>query len=121
MLQRVWFIAILVLVAVNSDVEAAGQPKQRGQATTGRGAAQAIKKLDTDGDGQLSKSEFDAARSKGTVRSKRKAGAARGKGFNRLDTNGDGLLSPAELKKLKELRNRRPGGAKSGARGSLPN
>jgi hypothetical protein len=123
MFQRGWIVATMILVAATSDAgaaPAAGRPQKPGQAGAGKGAAQVIKRLDADKDGQVSKSEFEAARSKAAARGKGKAGAARGKVFDRLDANGDGSLSAVELKKLQELRNRRAGGAKAGARGRLP-
>ena len=124
MFQRAWIVAtMMALVVVISNLgaaPAAGQSQKPGQAGGGKGAAQVIKKLDTEKDGQLSKSEFEAAKSKAAARGKGKAGAARGKVFDRLDANGDGSLSAAEMKKLQELRNRRAGGAKARARGGLP-
>ena len=123
MLQRGWIVAMIIFVAANSDAWAAPVavgPQKPGQAGGRRGPAQVIKKLDADKDGQLSKSEFEAARSKAAARGKGKAGAARGKVFDRLDANGDGSLSATELKKLQELRNRRAGGAKANTSGGLP-
>jgi EF hand len=116
MFQRAWIVAtMMALVLVISNLgasPAAGQSQKPGQPKAGKGSGQVIKRLDTDKDGQLSKAEFEAAKSKAAARGKGKAGAARGKVFDRLDANGDGSLSPTELKKLQELRNRRPGGAK---------
>jgi hypothetical protein len=124
MYQRAWMVATmmaLVLVISNAGaVPAAGRPQKPGQGGAGKGSGQVMKRLDTDKDGQLSKAEFEAARSKAAARGKGKSGAARGKVFDRLDTNGDGELSATELKKAQELRKRRSGGAKAGAGSGLP-
>jgi hypothetical protein len=124
MLQRGWIVAtMMALVAVTSHAasgQTATRPQQPGQAGAGKGAAQVIKRLDIDKDGQVSKSEFEATKGNAAARGKGKAGAARGKIFDRLDANGDGSLSATELKKLQELRNRRSGGAKTGGRVRQP-
>ena len=120
MFQRAWIVAAMMAIVVvisTGDAPAASELQKPGQKGAGKGSGQVIKKLDTDKDGQLSKAEFEAAKSKAAARGKGKAGAARGKVFDRLDTNGDGSLSAAELKKLQEMRNRR---AKAGSHGGLP-
>lgn len=63
-----------------------------------------FKRIDTDGDGKLSREEFRAfieKASKGKLADKPEL---IDKLFERLDTNGDGYLSPAEFKKLRDLR-----------------
>jgi hypothetical protein len=59
-------------------------------------SSQMFAKLDTDGDGQISKSEFENALSGGDVNS-----AATDAIFAKLDSNGDGSVSQSELASAK--------------------
>lgn len=71
----------------------------QGQSTTGIGAqspSQLFAKLDTNGDGQISQSEFESALGAAGVDTS-SADAL----FTRLDTNGDGSISESELTSAK--------------------
>lgn len=63
-----------------------------------------FKKLDTNGDGTLSKEEF------AKISERRKNGEGKGKGkgaerlYDKLDTKGDGKLTLDEFRKITELR-----------------
>src|SRR4051794_17108912 len=67
-----------------------------------------FKKLDTNGDGKLSKDELKKLADHLPEKVKEKAGPLVeklvGKGFEKLDSNGDGGLTLEEFKKLSELR-----------------
>jgi hypothetical protein len=77
-----------------------------------------FEKMDTDGDGKISKEEFkkfftQARQGKGKGQGKgKRRGQFADRLFAKLDTNGDGYLSKDELKKLPEMRRqaRGPGG-----------
>ena len=72
-----------------------------------------FKRLDSNGDGKISKEEFAkfAEVMKEKAKDKGKGKNANGKGaeaiFNRLDSNGDGYLSLDEFKKLSEMRHKK--------------
>jgi hypothetical protein len=78
-----------------------------GKAKNGDKLEAMFKKLDTDGDGTLSKEEF----AKMTELRKKAEGKAKGKGvdklFEKLDADGDGKISLDEFKKIKELRQKK--------------
>ena len=62
--------------------------------------AKRVENLDTDGDGKISKAEFETAQAeRKTKRSERKAEM-----FKKLDTNGDGTISQEEWDAAKEAR-----------------
>ena len=92
--------ALMFAVMAPSTAEAAGKKK--------KGGPEAIfKKLDTDGDGKISKTEFAKL---GEVAKKAGKGGKAGKGdklFSKLDTNGDGSLSLEEFKKLGEQKKKK--------------
>lgn len=66
-----------------------------GSASTSGQAALTVSELDTNGDGTISKSEYDAAASEQ---------GAQVQQFAQLDTNRDGKLSSAELKATAKVR-----------------
>jgi hypothetical protein len=78
-----------------------------GQKAKGDKVEMLFKKLDTDGDGTLSKEEF----AKIAELRKKADGKAKGKGvdklFQKLDADGDGKISLDEFKKIKELRQKK--------------
>jgi Ca2+-binding EF-hand superfamily protein len=78
-----------------------------GKAKKGDKMEALFKKLDTDGDGSLSKEEF----AKLAELRKKAEGKAKGKGvdklFQKLDADGDGKISLDEFKKIKELRQKK--------------
>jgi Ca2+-binding EF-hand superfamily protein len=77
-----------------------------------------FKRLDANGDGRVSKAEFEVLTQKLAERGQGKAGGAMGgRLFDRLDVNGDGSLSATEFARLQELRARMQGG---NARPGLP-
>jgi hypothetical protein len=115
MLRKSMIVAMVILVATISRAGAAsteGGSQKPGKGGGNKGSGQVMKKLDTDKDGQVSKSEFEAAKSKGSARGKGKAGAGHGRAFAKIDTNGDGSLSATELKSRQDRKNQRPGGGK---------
>jgi Ca2+-binding EF-hand superfamily protein len=67
-----------------------------------------FKKLDTNGDGTLSKEEFSKI-----AELHKKSGEGKGNGkhveamFNKLDANGDGKLTLEEFRKITELRKKK--------------
>jgi hypothetical protein len=64
-------VAMVILVATISRAGAAsteGGSQKPGKGGGNKGSGQVMKKLDTDKDGQVSKSEFEAAKSKGSAR-----------------------------------------------------
>jgi hypothetical protein len=76
-----------------------------GKANGQRGNPEAVfKKIDTNGDGKLSKDEFRAFIEKATNGTRKEKPELIDKLFERLDENGDGYLSLEEFKKLRELR-----------------
>ena len=68
------------------------QPKQLASATQVPGPSQLFSELDTNGDGQISQSEFETALGNDGI-DKSSADAL----FAKLDTNGDGSISQSEL------------------------
>jgi hypothetical protein len=68
----------------------------QGQATGGTKTSQMFATFDTNGDGQISKSEFDSAFSQAGV-----DGTTTDAAFAKLDANGDGSISQDELAKAK--------------------
>jgi hypothetical protein len=79
----------------------ADQPKKNQ-----RGDPEAVfKRIDTNGDGKISKDEFKAFIEKASKGKKLNAELI-DKLFGRLDTDGDGYLSLEEFKALRDLRDR---------------
>src|SRR5215470_18744440 len=84
---------IVCLALISVDSAESGEAKK---AKKGFGGGDALKKLDTNNDGKISKDEF----------SKFGGGKLAGKTdqiFNKLDADGDGFISQAELAKAKEI------------------
>jgi Ca2+-binding EF-hand superfamily protein len=100
-------IAVTCLTVVHAD-------EDEQKAGSGKKGIPGFKKLDTNGDGKISKEEFaKLATTLGQKFAKLKdnpelAQQVMDKLFDKLDTNGDGFLSPEEFKKgvanLKELK-----------------
>jgi len=107
-------IAVLSVVGLFSASPAFADDKPKGDKAKGKPDPEAMfKRLDSNGDGKISKEEFakfaEIMREK--VKEKGKGKNANGKGvdaiFSRLDTNGDGYLSLEEFKKVSELRQKK--------------
>ena len=90
------------LLMLTGDVSAKAKPAK------GDKIEMMFKKLDTNGDGTLSKEEFSKI-----TELRKKGGEAKGKGkhvealFDKLDTNNDGKLTPDEFRKITELRKKK--------------
>jgi hypothetical protein len=91
---------VLVLSAGGSIADA---PDAKGDVQRGNPEA-VFKKIDTNGDGKLSKDEFRAFINNATKGKLAGKPELIDKLFDRLDTNGDGFLSLDEFKKLRDLR-----------------
>ncbi len=87
-------LALAVALALWTATTVQAQPHQRGE---GRGPGQMIKRLDTNGDGKVSKDEF-----KGPEQI-----------FSRMDADGDGFITDKELTSMRSRR-----GGPRGERGS---
>ncbi|HEX4588697.1 MAG TPA: EF-hand domain-containing protein [Gemmataceae bacterium] len=104
MLRIVCLLSVAGLLASAQDV--AAKPK----AAKGDKIEAMFKKLDTNGDGTLSREEFAKI-----TELRKKGGEAKGKGkgvealFNKLNTSGDGKLTLEEFRKIKELRKKKKG------------
>lgn len=123
MLRRTSFLAITTLMTLGATVAFAvdeprvpgSPPTQNPRAKVGKGGVPILRRLDTNKDGQISRSEFDQAAARAA---EKKPGKANGKAggklkarvFDRLDTDNSGTLSPAEIEKLKQLKSRKKGG-----------
>jgi hypothetical protein len=115
-------IKALVVTFALSGIAAAADDKPTTTGLRAQGARQhdpeaVFKRIDTNGDGKITKDEFEKAGERLRERRREhgtgpKAGASAGNGkigsrlFERLDTNKDGTLSLEEFKKLGELRHR---------------
>jgi Ca2+-binding EF-hand superfamily protein len=108
------WIAILSVAGLFSASPAFADDKPKGDKAKGKPDPEAMfKRLDSDGDGKISKEEFakfaEVMREK--VKEKGKGKNANGKGadaiFSRLDANGDGYLSLEEFKKVSEMRQKK--------------
>ncbi len=100
----------LISLAVATAVLGAGgvRPAASAQEEGGKGPhgnpEAVFKRIDTNGDGKLSKEEFRAFIEK-VSKGKRKIGVEQiDRLFSLLDTDGDGYLSLEEFKKLRDLR-----------------
>jgi hypothetical protein len=87
--------AVMSLAATFSTSAFAAKPPRDGGP---KGAG--IEKLDTNGDGAVSREEFEAGAMEKAARF-----------FDRLDTNGDGVLTEADRNRAKERRGDGPGNA----------
>jgi Ca2+-binding EF-hand superfamily protein len=101
MMRLLCALSVAVLAAQAPDASA----KLKG--AKGDKVEMLFKKLDTNGDGTLSKEEFV----KLSELRKNSEGKGKGKGaellFSKLDTNGDGKLTLEEFRKLPELRKKK--------------
>ena len=78
-----------------------------------------FEKMDTDGDGQLSKSELEEATQKAAEEHGGTASSIGGSMsiddiFEKLDTNGDGALDTDEMDKMRQIMPKPPGGPPKG-------
>jgi Ca2+-binding EF-hand superfamily protein len=100
-------IAVLSVAGLFAASPAFADEKPQVDKAKGKHDPEAMfKRLDTNGDGKISKEEF--AKFAEIMREKIKG---KGKGadaiFSRLDTNGDGYLSLEEFKKISEMRQKK--------------
>jgi hypothetical protein len=94
--------ALLMLATAGSAADPPVDQAKKSQ----RGDPEAVfKRIDTNGDGKISKDEFKAFIEKASKGKKLNAELIE-KLFGRLDTDGDGYLSLEEFKGLRELRER---------------
>ncbi len=116
-------IKALAFTFALSGIAAAADDKPATTGLRAQGAKQRdpeaiFKRIDADGDGKITKEEFEKAGDRLRERTKErgtgaKTGASAGSGkigsrlFERLDTNKDGALSLEEFKKIGELRHKR--------------
>jgi hypothetical protein len=95
-------VVAVAMLALATRVSVADPPAE--QAKKNRGDPEAVfKRIDTNGDGKISKDEFKAFIERASKGNKLKPELI-DKLFGRLDTDGDGYLSLEEFKKLRELR-----------------
>jgi EF-hand domain pair len=94
-------VAGLLAFSVNGSLADDAGEKGNGQ----RANPEAVfKRIDTNGDGKISKDEFRAFIEKAMKGKRRDNPELVDRLFDRLDANGDGYLSLDEFKKLRELR-----------------
>jgi hypothetical protein len=127
MIRKLFAFATLAVVcgavAASADEPTPGQKKRGPGDSRGADKGKQFAKLDTDGDGSLSKAEFAKFAEEIAKRFANKGGKEQprggadfaGKMFERMDTNGDGKISKDEFEKTRPS-GRRPGG-KDGPRG----
>jgi Ca2+-binding EF-hand superfamily protein len=98
---------LLCLMSVAGLLTLTSEASARPKAAKGDKIEALFKKLDTNGDGVLSKEEF------AKIAELRKNGEGKGKGkgvellFAKLDTKGDGKLTLEEFRKITELRKKK--------------
>jgi Ca2+-binding EF-hand superfamily protein len=92
--------ASLLAISTNSSI---ADPPAQGKVQQGNPEA-VFKKIDTNGDGKLSREEFKAFIEKATKGKLKDRPELIDKLFDRLDANGDGYLSLGEFKKLRDIR-----------------
>jgi hypothetical protein len=108
MIRCLWMLgltATLVLATAVSGADGPAQPKAKGAL---KDSDAVFKKIDTNGDGKISKEEFrkffaDIAAKSGKLDAD-KADQIADKLFEKLDADGDGFLSKDEFRKFAELR-----------------
>jgi Ca2+-binding EF-hand superfamily protein len=113
------FTVLGVLLAATAGADETKKGKGKGQSAQTPEAI--FKRLDTNGDGKLSRQEFRklgpliARRAKGQLKDKPQVTAKLvDRLFNRLDTNKDGFLSLEEFKKFRDYRRQLGPGAGGG-------
>ena len=100
-------IICLVLFCATAALAGDDDPQSKGKGKAGLGNPEALfKKLDTNGDGKLSKEEFgvfiERVREKAKSKGKTLPAGSGERLFNRIDTNKDGFISLDEFKKMRE-------------------
>ena len=101
----------LLLLAAGAGADDAPRKNGKGKARPGQNPEAIFKRLDSNGDGRLSRQEFRklgpliARRAKGQLKDKpQQTAKLADRLFNRLDTNKDGYLSLEEFKKIRDYR-----------------
>jgi hypothetical protein len=119
------FAVLGVLLAAQAGADEAKKGKGKGQPAQTPEAI--FKRLDTNGDGKLSRQEFRklgpliARRAKGELKDKpQRTAKLVERLFNRLDINKDGYLSLEEFKKFRDYRRQLLQSARGGRSGKGP-
>ena len=107
MFRHTW-IACLMAISISGGFAWAddddASPAQEGKGRGANGGGLAFKRIDTNHDGQISKTEFETVAEKMAQRRGRTQGGRAERLFDRLDTDHNGSLSQGEFQKLQALR-----------------